>query len=183
VVNVENAKLKIRNMALHIMFVRISPLAPTNAPATISMLLPMTTLTGMALRRLPQDNPERAKLEKVLEAGERAKGIVARLLSFSRMEQTEQENVDICKSESFRTLLGDNPSKGKLRLEVFLEPEVCDTHIVPRGGFAVRCDALVKWQPPRYIDRLAEAVHRLFEIALPVAAPENSITLLCLSSS
>jgi PAS domain S-box-containing protein len=61
-----------------------------------NMLLPILTLSGMTLKNLPEDSNDRHRLEKVVQATERAKDLVARILAFSRQEEdVKQEKVDI----------------------------------------------------------------------------------------
>ena len=49
-----------------------------------NMLLPVMTLTELAMDELPQGSPARGDLERVIDAAERARGLVQRLLTFSR---------------------------------------------------------------------------------------------------
>lgn len=60
-----------------------------------SLLLPITALTQMALKKLPQDNSERAKLEKVVEAADRASKVVEQVLTFSRMESPDRKDIEM----------------------------------------------------------------------------------------
>ncbi len=60
-----------------------------------NLLLPILTLSRMVIKKLPDDSPEREKMEKIIEAGERAKDLVARVLAFSRLEEPHRENTEI----------------------------------------------------------------------------------------
>lgn len=53
-----------------------------------NMLTPILGLTEVALLRLPGDSPVRPNLEKVVEAAERARDILRKVLAFSRAETT-----------------------------------------------------------------------------------------------
>lgn len=68
-----------------------------------NMLFPILTLTGMTIKRLPEESPERERLGKVVQAAERAKSLVARILTFSRQEEVVQET--ICLGEAIRQIM------------------------------------------------------------------------------
>ena len=60
-----------------------------------NLLLPIVVLSEMTLRKLPDDLPERSKIEKIKEAADRAAAIVARVTEFGAAEQSEIEPVDL----------------------------------------------------------------------------------------
>lgn len=60
-----------------------------------NLLLPILTLSKMALNNLPEDHSECEKLKIVVQAGERAKDLVAQVLAFSRREDAERKNIEI----------------------------------------------------------------------------------------
>ena len=55
-----------------------------------NLLVPMIGLTELVMEDLPEDSIERTNLEKVIEAGGRARQLVAQILSFSRAEDPDQ---------------------------------------------------------------------------------------------
>ncbi|MFQ5972488.1 MAG: ATP-binding protein [Alphaproteobacteria bacterium] len=60
-----------------------------------NLLVPMIGLTEVAIDDLPRDSPAGASLGKVLTAGNRARGLVDRILAFSRQDEVEREAVDL----------------------------------------------------------------------------------------
>jgi two-component system cell cycle sensor histidine kinase/response regulator CckA len=62
----------------------ISRLAGGLAHDLNNMLLPVMTLTELAMDELPEGSPARGDLERVIGAAEHARGLVQRLLTFSR---------------------------------------------------------------------------------------------------
>jgi PAS domain S-box-containing protein len=62
-----------------------------------NMLLPIISLSRMTMKDLPEGSKGRTRLEKVVEAGEKAKNIVSGMLAFSRADQekahNEEENI------------------------------------------------------------------------------------------
>ena len=62
----------------------ISRLAGGLAHDLNNMLLPIMTLTELAMDELPEGSPARGDLERVIGAAEHARGLVQRLLTFSR---------------------------------------------------------------------------------------------------
>ena len=59
-----------------------------------NMLQPIMGLTQRVLRGLGEDDPDRKRLEMVLQASERARDLVKQILTFSRKENHEREHVD-----------------------------------------------------------------------------------------
>jgi signal transduction histidine kinase len=57
-------------------------------------LVPVVALPTMMLKKLLDGSPERAKLEMIGRAGERARDLVRQILAFSRKEKTAKEAVD-----------------------------------------------------------------------------------------
>ena len=60
-----------------------------------NMLVPMIGLTELVAEDLPEGSVERANLEKVLEAGARARGLVKQILTFSREQPREISRNDL----------------------------------------------------------------------------------------
>jgi len=87
-----------------------------------NMLLPILSLTDMTRKALPEDSRDRIRLDKVIEAANRAKELVAKILAFSRHEDAQQENIDIYASihEALDLLHSTLPSTVKIteKLEI-----------------------------------------------------------------
>lgn len=62
-----------------------------------NMLLPIIGLTGMCLKSLPENSRDRVRMEKVLEAANRAADLSKRILEFSREKQPLVEKADLSK--------------------------------------------------------------------------------------
>ncbi len=60
-----------------------------------NMLLPIISLTGMTIKDLPAGSRERKRLEKVVEAGIKAKNLIAKILSFSHRSDLEVKREEI----------------------------------------------------------------------------------------
>ena len=59
----------------------------------------LTTILGhaaLALRKLPQDSPQRRNLETIVQSGERASAVVSQLLAFGGRQQGRPEILDLC---------------------------------------------------------------------------------------
>ena len=63
-----------------------------------NLLLPILVLTKSTLNELPQGSKGRERLEKVLEAGERAKILVSDVLNFSHKTEISANPLDFCAS-------------------------------------------------------------------------------------
>ncbi|OHC76184.1 MAG: hypothetical protein A3G18_00735 [Rhodospirillales bacterium RIFCSPLOWO2_12_FULL_58_28] len=61
-----------------------------------NMLLPILALTSMMADDYPADSKDRKKAEIVLQAAERIRDLIARLLTFSRLDELERQNIDLC---------------------------------------------------------------------------------------
>ena len=91
-----------------------------------NLLVPMIGLTELVMEDLPEDSIERTNLEKVIEAGGRARQLVAQILSFSRAEDPDQpvdrdaEIVDLGAAvrEALDLVRTTTPSTIDLNLEV-----------------------------------------------------------------
>ena len=59
-----------------------------------NLLLPITSLIGMTIRRLPEDGTDRMRLEKVLEAARRAATIIKQVMEFGRQDAGARRNED-----------------------------------------------------------------------------------------
>jgi signal transduction histidine kinase len=60
-----------------------------------NMLLPILTLSSMAMRDLPEGDRQRRRLGMVVEAAERARALVQRILAFSRTGDSTRESIDM----------------------------------------------------------------------------------------
>lgn len=59
-----------------------------------NMLLPIISLTGLALKELPEGSRERLRLEKVLQAADRSRELVERIHAFSYKQDDARKTVD-----------------------------------------------------------------------------------------
>lgn len=59
-----------------------------------NMLFPILSLTGLTIKELPEGN-QRKRLERVLQATERAKGLVEKIHAFSHEEKPSREAVEV----------------------------------------------------------------------------------------
>lgn len=60
-----------------------------------NMLLPIVSLTGMCLKSMPKDSREHIRLEKVLEASNRATDLAQRILDYAHEEPPAVEKTDL----------------------------------------------------------------------------------------
>ncbi len=60
-----------------------------------NMLVPILNMTSGAIKTLPEDRPERKNLAIAVEAAERVRDLVEKILAFSRKEQTELQEMNI----------------------------------------------------------------------------------------
>ena len=60
-----------------------------------NLLLPILLLAQTTMRNLPEKSGDRENLDKIIQAGERAKGMVSGMLAFSRQDNPKREIVDI----------------------------------------------------------------------------------------
>lgn len=60
-----------------------------------NLLLPIGVLSAMTLRKLPDDSPERSKIEKIKEAADRAAIIIDQVTKFGAVDQAETELIDL----------------------------------------------------------------------------------------
>ncbi len=60
-----------------------------------NVLVPMIGLTELTMDSLPEDSLDRSNLDKVVQAGVRARDLVEQILAFSRQESTERRVVDL----------------------------------------------------------------------------------------
>ncbi len=88
-----------------------------------NMLLPIMTLTSMMLKAGAEDSRDHLKLEKILEASERARDLVARILTFSHQEEPAAQKLDIAKivNEALQLL------SSTLHKSIILESEIDET--------------------------------------------------------
>ena len=59
-----------------------------------NLLLPIVGLTRMTVRRMDEATPERARLEKVVDAAQRAATIIAQVMEFGRQDAGVMEPID-----------------------------------------------------------------------------------------
>jgi PAS domain S-box-containing protein len=85
-------------------------------------LVPVVALTKIVQRRLPEGSRERANLETVVQASERARDLVKQILAFSRKQELRQETFDLAAVavEALSMLRASIPSS--IRLEPRLSP-------------------------------------------------------------
>lgn len=60
-----------------------------------NLLLPILTLSQMTMKRMPEDSRDRRKMEMIVEASERARDLVSKVMDFSRQDETEPRELDI----------------------------------------------------------------------------------------
>jgi len=60
-----------------------------------NLLLPILALAKMTRKQFPEDSRDAKRLEKIVEASERAKALVAQVMAFGRQDEPKMENVDI----------------------------------------------------------------------------------------
>ena len=73
----------------------LGSMAGTIAHDFNNLLLPIVSLTQMSIRDLPEDSRNRKRLEKVLEAAERSRSLIARIMAFSRKTEVRKEPLEI----------------------------------------------------------------------------------------
>ena len=96
-----------------------------------NLLLPISVLTKSALKELPKDlfASEKLgrvieKLERVIEASDRAKDIIEQVLIFSRTEEPKQENIEIATLVLDTLILIRATSPPTIKIEEQLDKEV-----------------------------------------------------------
>lgn len=62
-----------------------------------NLLLPILALAKMTQKQFPEGSRDAKRLEKIVEASERAKALVAQVMAFGRQDEPKMGNVDICK--------------------------------------------------------------------------------------
>ncbi|OHC75016.1 MAG: hypothetical protein A3G18_02295 [Rhodospirillales bacterium RIFCSPLOWO2_12_FULL_58_28] len=114
----ENARLRTQKME------SLGALAGGVAHDINNMLLPVLSLTPMVMKKLPEGSPDRQKLEMVLMAAQRMKGMAAGILAFSRSDEGEVAKIDIFKvyNETVGLLRSTLPATIKIRDR--LDPDV-----------------------------------------------------------
>ena len=68
-----------------------------------NMLLPIQALTKLSIDETPEDSKMRKRLEKVYEASDQAKALVAQILAFSRKTEMRFEEIDL--ADTVRSLM------------------------------------------------------------------------------
>lgn len=63
-----------------------------------NMLFPVLSLIGLTIKELPPDSRQRARLEKVLQATERARSLVERIHAFSHRSPVSRAEIDIAQA-------------------------------------------------------------------------------------
>ena len=84
-----------------------------------NMLVPMLGLTELALHDLPEESLARSNLTRVLDAGQRARDLVHRILAFSRRDQSQRQPVQprAVVGEVLKLLRATLPSSIEIREE------------------------------------------------------------------
>ncbi len=99
-----------------------------------NLLVPMISLTEMVMEDMDEESEERQDLERVIEAGLRAQGLIKQILSFSRAEKPE----DIMDSETVETIDLGTVTLDALKLVQATTPSsVSLTHDINDGSFPV----------------------------------------------
>lgn len=89
-----------------------------------NLLLPIITLTQMVFRDLPEGSPNRRKLEKVIEASNRAKDIIKQVLIFSRIERADRKDIDVADAIGEAMKLVHTATPSTIKVVETLDPEV-----------------------------------------------------------
>jgi PAS domain S-box-containing protein len=71
-----------------------------------NMLLPIIALTEMTMKGLPEGSRDQKRLEKVLEAGTKAKDLIAGIMDFSHRDDTATKKEEVNIEELIRGSLG-----------------------------------------------------------------------------
>jgi len=136
----------------------------------------LTVITGFAQLALMNDNPERAGLEQILLAAERASGLTRQLLAFSRQQALEPRVFDINSlvrdmEKMLRRLIGEDievttrissspllvkADPGQIE-QVVLNLAVNSRDAMPKGG------KLILSTTPRHLEGDAAVIHGLGE--------------------
>ena len=61
-----------------------------------NLLLPILALSKMTMKKFPDSSSDRKRMEKIVEASERAKILVAQVMAFGREDDSKMDFVDIC---------------------------------------------------------------------------------------
>jgi PAS domain S-box-containing protein len=87
-------------------------------------LVPVVALTKMVLRRLPEGGRERANLETVFRASERARDLVGQILAFSRKQEVRREVFDLgaVATDALSMLRASIPSSIRLEQTIAATP-------------------------------------------------------------
>jgi PAS domain S-box-containing protein len=89
-------------------------------------LVPVLALAKLTARRLPEHSRERSNLETILQASERARDLVGRILAFSRKEAVTRREVDVAElaRTALKLLRASMPSTIKLAERIVAVPPV-----------------------------------------------------------
>jgi signal transduction histidine kinase len=89
-------------------------------------LVPVIALSKIVLRRLPEGTRERANLETVVQASERARDLVKQILAFSRKQELLQETFDVAgvAVEALSMLRASIPSSIRLEQTLAATPPI-----------------------------------------------------------
>lgn len=103
-----------------------------------NMLFPILNLTRMTLKTLPEGSHERTRLEKVVEATERAKTLVEKIHAFSHKDEAKREPIEFrdVVEETLELLRSTLPTTIEIRSEFC--PDECNVWVdVPQVETAI----------------------------------------------
>jgi len=88
-----------------------------------NLLLPIYALTRMVLQTVPEDAPEHEYLSKVVQASDRAKGLVSRILTFSHEDEPDHQDIDIHATVTNTLELLATTIPSNIRIDRRLDPD------------------------------------------------------------
>lgn len=101
-----------------------------------NLLLPIVSLSGMVLSDTPADSRNRKRLEKILEAGIKAKMLIKDFMAFSKQDKIDASIVDIRSVAEMALEMVKKGLPSSIITEEDLSPDV-GTVFVDRSGLAV----------------------------------------------
>ena len=89
-----------------------------------NMLLPILSLVGLTIKELPPDARSRARLERVIEAAQRARSLVAQMMIFARcQEEAKAERVDVAASVAVALNAVQPSLPATIKVDISLVPD------------------------------------------------------------
>jgi len=89
-----------------------------------NMLLPISGLTELAMREVPEGGPTRKKLEGVMASAERAAKLVEKVLLFSRPDESQEVETEIADVVAGSAVLARAVSPPGVAIETAIEPRL-----------------------------------------------------------